>query len=49
MGPVRWGMSPEGPAASISWELGNDGQVSIGAGLDWQGKPRIGANIKIRF
>ena len=49
LGPVRYGLSSEGPAAKMEFKLGEDAHLNIGAGLNWQGRPQVGAEIRFRF
>jgi len=49
MGPWKLGIGPDGPAIKAQWLIGEDAKLRIGAGLDWQGRPRGGVNVRVRF
>ncbi len=40
LGPIRYGVSLQGPAVATSIRLGENARLNVGAGLDWQGRPR---------
>jgi len=42
-------MTEDGPAAKASWTIGEDGKLNIGLGLDREGHPKAGVEMRMRF
>ncbi len=49
MGPWKLGIGLDGPAIKAQWLIGEDAKLRIGAGINWQGQPRGGVHVRVRF
>lgn len=49
MGSWQLGVGPDGPAIKAQWLIGEGAKLRVGAGINWQGRPRGGVHIRMRF